>query len=282
MPAAAGDGLLGEPAAPGGGGGAEDAARPAAAGEGSFLPAWVSGVPRERLRDFQHHKRVGNYLIGSRKLGEGSFAKVREGLHVLTGEKVSRPGPGSGPELGGRGGRGGGELPRALRWESGCLSPSACLSSRVERGRAKRARRPRQLVYWPFPRGGLGPVLWGQKVGWRAASLLATPPRPFCFSKGAAWRSPARVGGGSGLGARRDGGLAERLDPGLRAWALLGGWESRSQSLQSEFPPILCSAKKRWGGAGPQGILHLRTGAAGEIFRAQRRVFTRPPFCFPI
>ncbi|MBZ3871693.1 Hormonally up-regulated neu tumor-associated kinase [Sciurus carolinensis] len=89
MPAAAGDGLLGEPAAPSGGGGAEEAARPAAACEGSFLPAWVSGVPRERLRDFQHHKRVGNYLIGSRKLGEGSFAKVREGLHVLTGEKVA-------------------------------------------------------------------------------------------------------------------------------------------------------------------------------------------------
>ncbi|XP_012414066.1 hormonally up-regulated neu tumor-associated kinase [Trichechus manatus latirostris] len=56
---------------------------------GSLLPAWVSGVPRERLRDFQHHKRVGHYLIGSRKLGEGSFAKVREGLHVLTGEKVA-------------------------------------------------------------------------------------------------------------------------------------------------------------------------------------------------
>ncbi|GAB1300414.1 Hormonally up-regulated neu tumor-associated kinase [Apodemus speciosus] len=89
MPAAAGDGLLGEPAAPGGDGGAEDTARPAAACEGSFLPAWVSGVSRERLRDFQHHKRVGNYLIGSRKLGEGSFAKVREGLHVLTGEKVA-------------------------------------------------------------------------------------------------------------------------------------------------------------------------------------------------
>ncbi|NXO39659.1 HUNK kinase, partial [Locustella ochotensis] len=45
-------------------------------------------APRERLRDFQHTKRVGNYLIG-RKLGEGSFAKVREGLHVLTGEKVA-------------------------------------------------------------------------------------------------------------------------------------------------------------------------------------------------
>lgn len=111
MPAAAGDGLLGEPAAPGGGGGAaEDAARPAAACEGSFLPAWVSGVPRERLRDFQHHKRVGNYLIGSRKLGEGSFAKVREGLHVLTGEKVSFPGrwppdPPAPPPRDGRSGR---------------------------------------------------------------------------------------------------------------------------------------------------------------------------------
>ncbi|NXH96707.1 HUNK kinase, partial [Pachycephala philippinensis] len=55
----------------------------------SFLAAWLSAAaPRERLRDFQHTKRVGNYLIG-RKLGEGSFAKVREGLHVLTGEKVA-------------------------------------------------------------------------------------------------------------------------------------------------------------------------------------------------
>ncbi|XP_060053110.1 hormonally up-regulated neu tumor-associated kinase [Erinaceus europaeus] len=79
--AAAGDGLQGDPA--------EEAAR--AAGDATFLPAWVCGVPRERLRDFQHHKRVGNYLVGSRKLGEGSFAKVREGLHVLTGEKVSPP-----------------------------------------------------------------------------------------------------------------------------------------------------------------------------------------------
>ncbi|NXI81488.1 HUNK kinase, partial [Rhipidura dahli] len=61
----------------------------AAADGGSFLAAWLSAAaPRERLRDFQHTKRVGNYLIG-RKLGEGSFAKVREGLHVLTGEKVA-------------------------------------------------------------------------------------------------------------------------------------------------------------------------------------------------
>ncbi|NWR99437.1 HUNK kinase, partial [Motacilla alba] len=56
---------------------------------GSLLAAWLgAAAPRERLRDFQHTKRVGNYLIG-RKLGEGSFAKVREGLHVVTGEKVA-------------------------------------------------------------------------------------------------------------------------------------------------------------------------------------------------
>ncbi|KAJ8266666.1 hypothetical protein GJAV_G00133230 [Gymnothorax javanicus] len=40
------------------------------------------------LRNFYHTKRVGNYLIG-RKLGEGSFAKVREGLDATTGEKVA-------------------------------------------------------------------------------------------------------------------------------------------------------------------------------------------------
>ncbi|XP_065718655.1 hormonally up-regulated neu tumor-associated kinase isoform X2 [Patagioenas fasciata] len=90
MPAAAGDGLLSEPPAVAGSGSGGGEARKAAAGaEGSFLAAWLSAAaPRERLRDFQHTKRVGNYLIG-RKLGEGSFAKVREGLHVLTGEKVA-------------------------------------------------------------------------------------------------------------------------------------------------------------------------------------------------
>ncbi|XP_068768355.1 hormonally up-regulated neu tumor-associated kinase isoform X2 [Struthio camelus] len=97
MPAAAGDGLLGEAAVAGSGGGggggeARRAAAAAAGAEGSFLAAWLgaaaAAAPRERLRDFQHTKRVGSYLIG-RKLGEGSFAKVREGLHVLTGEKVA-------------------------------------------------------------------------------------------------------------------------------------------------------------------------------------------------
>ena len=32
-------------------------------------------------------QRVGDYLLGE-KLGEGSFAKVRVGLHVLSREKV--------------------------------------------------------------------------------------------------------------------------------------------------------------------------------------------------
>lgn len=47
----------------------------------------VSGPTADILKNFYHTKRVGNYLIG-RKLGEGSFAKVREGLHAITGEKV--------------------------------------------------------------------------------------------------------------------------------------------------------------------------------------------------
>ncbi|KAI4888790.1 hypothetical protein NFI96_028293 [Prochilodus magdalenae] len=55
----------------------------------SLPPSSLSGgPPGDILRNFYHTKRVGNYLIG-RKLGEGSFAKVREGLHALTGEKVA-------------------------------------------------------------------------------------------------------------------------------------------------------------------------------------------------
>jgi len=46
-----------------------------------------NGPPADILRNFYHTKRVGNYLVG-RKLGEGSFAKVREGLHATTGVKV--------------------------------------------------------------------------------------------------------------------------------------------------------------------------------------------------
>ena len=44
---------------------------------------------KEIIARFPHNKRVGNYLLG-RKLGEGSFAKVKEGLHTLTGKKVRK------------------------------------------------------------------------------------------------------------------------------------------------------------------------------------------------
>ena len=52
-----------------------------------FLPQKVVTVSKEVLRAFAHTKRVGNYLLG-KTLGEGSFAKVKEAMHTLTGEKV--------------------------------------------------------------------------------------------------------------------------------------------------------------------------------------------------
>ncbi|XP_066289008.1 uncharacterized protein [Branchiostoma lanceolatum] len=52
------------------------------------LPACVATVPPGLTESYPHTKRVGSYLIG-RTLGEGSFAKVREGLHAVTGEKVA-------------------------------------------------------------------------------------------------------------------------------------------------------------------------------------------------
>jgi len=53
----------------------------------SMLPSAVTHIPDELLRNFPHTKRVGNYLLG-RTIGEGSFAKVKEGLQVVTGEQV--------------------------------------------------------------------------------------------------------------------------------------------------------------------------------------------------
>ena len=52
------------------------------------LPQKVTDVPRDVLRNFPHSKKVGNYLLGN-TLGEGSFAKVKEALHIPTGERVS-------------------------------------------------------------------------------------------------------------------------------------------------------------------------------------------------
>ena len=52
------------------------------------LPLPSLKVPRELLRSFPHSKRVGSYLVG-KMINKGSFAKVMEGLHINTGEKVS-------------------------------------------------------------------------------------------------------------------------------------------------------------------------------------------------
>ncbi|KAK3098587.1 hypothetical protein FSP39_020986 [Pinctada imbricata] len=57
-------------------------------GSTPYLPSKVVDVPRDVIRAFQHSKKVGNYLLG-KTLGEGSFAKVKEALHIPTGEKVA-------------------------------------------------------------------------------------------------------------------------------------------------------------------------------------------------
>lgn len=67
--------------------GASEGKSPGGGGTEGAVPVSLSSPAADILKNFYHTKRVGNYLIG-RKLGEGSFAKVREGLHALTGEKV--------------------------------------------------------------------------------------------------------------------------------------------------------------------------------------------------
>lgn len=52
-----------------------------------FLPAGVVQVPKQELQRYLKCKRIGNYLLG-KTIGEGSFARVKQGFHVLTGEKV--------------------------------------------------------------------------------------------------------------------------------------------------------------------------------------------------
>jgi len=51
------------------------------------LPPAVATVPADHIRSYLHQKKVNYYLVGN-KLGEGSFAKVREAFHVVVGEKV--------------------------------------------------------------------------------------------------------------------------------------------------------------------------------------------------
>ena len=59
--------------------------------ESRQLPAAVAVVSPEQIRGYVHGKKVNDYLVGS-TLGEGSFAKVKEALHSLVGEKVSYEG----------------------------------------------------------------------------------------------------------------------------------------------------------------------------------------------
>ncbi|XP_018117793.2 hormonally up-regulated neu tumor-associated kinase [Xenopus laevis] len=49
--------------------------------------ACFSKMP-ESVKNFPHTKRVGNYLVG-KMINKGSFAKVMEGLHIPTGQKVA-------------------------------------------------------------------------------------------------------------------------------------------------------------------------------------------------
>ncbi|XP_053136782.1 hormonally up-regulated neu tumor-associated kinase homolog A-like [Hemicordylus capensis] len=51
-------------------------------------PACFSKMSQEPRKNFPHTKQVGNYLVG-KMINKGSFAKVMEGLHIPTGEKVA-------------------------------------------------------------------------------------------------------------------------------------------------------------------------------------------------
>ena len=53
------------------------------------LPPAVATVPPDHIRSYLHQKKVNHYLVGN-KLGEGSFAKVKEAFHIMVGEKVSQ------------------------------------------------------------------------------------------------------------------------------------------------------------------------------------------------
>ena len=52
------------------------------------LPREVTTISKHELDPFKQGRRVGYYLLG-KTIGEGSFAKVKEAIHIITGEKVS-------------------------------------------------------------------------------------------------------------------------------------------------------------------------------------------------
>lgn len=52
------------------------------------LPRDVFTVSKRELEQFKQGRRVGCYLLG-KTVGEGSFAKVKEAIHIVTGEKVA-------------------------------------------------------------------------------------------------------------------------------------------------------------------------------------------------
>ncbi|MBN3282978.1 HUNK kinase, partial [Polyodon spathula] len=56
-------------------------------GRENQVPVCLSRIPQDVVKNFPHTKRVGNYLVG-KMINKGSFAKVMEGLHISTGEKV--------------------------------------------------------------------------------------------------------------------------------------------------------------------------------------------------
>nr|XP_028578737.1 hormonally up-regulated neu tumor-associated kinase homolog A-like isoform X3 [Podarcis muralis] len=52
------------------------------------IPVCFSKMSQESRKNFPHTKQVGNYLVG-KMINKGSFAKVMEGFHIPTGEKVA-------------------------------------------------------------------------------------------------------------------------------------------------------------------------------------------------
>lgn len=56
--------------------------------KGMKIPVFFNEMLQETGKTFPYSKQVGNYLVG-KMINKGSFAKVMEGLHIPTGEKVS-------------------------------------------------------------------------------------------------------------------------------------------------------------------------------------------------